>query len=315
MTTLAFRSLVWSFETEPYYRVTNQDPLNKDESKPLTLESVAKDALDLTFNLRGLGWSWSERLFVPEETRPTESRTKFLLATLRLLLTTVLAFDIPHYTIQCFGPTTFGTARGGTIFDPALPPLHRYLFSSFISLLAGITVICGIQIGYYMCTIVGVGLLQNDPSDWPPAFDKPWVSTSLNEFWTRRWHQSFRDIFVGAGSKPLHYFFGKPGIVAGAFLVSGILHVFGLWGMGRGTEFWSVAGYFLLMGVGLVLEHVYRAVSGKRVGGYPGQIWTLLWVIGWGNLLVDAWFRKGLGGSAFFPDRLRPAELLLKAIR
>lgn len=70
----------------------------------------------------------------------------------------------------------------------------------------------------------------------------------------------------------------------GAFLISGLLHVAGLWGMGRGTEFWSVAEYFLMMGVGIILEGFYRNVTGVRVGGLPATLWTLVWVVVWGNL-------------------------------
>ncbi|EAU85562.1 hypothetical protein CC1G_06275 [Coprinopsis cinerea okayama7 len=312
MTTLALRAVVWSFEFKPYYRLTKS---GKPKKQPLPFPEILSDAFDLMFNLRGLRWNWSEGLFIPKETRPTHSRLQFCWATFKSMVTTMVVFDAMHYAVQQLGPDTFATAEGGSIYDPSLPLVHRYLLSTLVTFLAGFAVVAGIQYGYLAITLVGVGILQNDPESWPPAFDKPWVATSLNEFWAKRWHQSFRDIFVGVGSKPLHYFLGKPGIVLGAFLVSGVLHVFGLWGMGRGTEFWTVAGYFLLMGLGIVLEHIYKNITGKRVQGLVGWIWTLAWVVGWGNLLVDAWFRKGLGGSAFFgAEEFRPVTIMRKVV-
>jgi len=89
----------------------------------------------------------------------------------------------------------------------------------------------------------------------------------------------------------------------------------GLWGMGRGTDFLRVAGFFLMMGVGTVLEFAFKSVTGKRVGGFFGWMWSMLWILGWGNMLVDAWLVRGLAGSRFMPDKWRPAVNLLSAVR
>jgi hypothetical protein len=43
----------------------------------------------------------------------------------------------------------------------------------------------------------------------------------------------------------------------GAFAVSD----FGIWGLGQGTVFRSVGGFFLLMGVSTALEHGFREVT------------------------------------------------------
>jgi len=221
--------------------------------------------------------------------------------------------DFLHYSVQWFSPSTIGSTVGGSIFDPAMPPLQRYLRSTFITFLSGLTVCCGIQIAYYMTTLCGVLLFHNEPSQWPPIFDSPWFATSLSDFWARRWHQAFRDLFVSCGSKPLARIFGQLGTVMGAFLISGLFHVAGLWGMGRGTEFWTIAGYFLVMGVGIILERLWKKATGHRVGGVIGNVWVLAWVIGWGNMLVDAWARKGLVGSVFFTQDTRPMNHIASA--
>jgi hypothetical protein len=95
----------------------------------------------------------------------------------------------------------------------------------------------------------------------------------------------------------------------GSFLVSALLHDLGMWGLGRGTEFKSVGGFFLVNGLGIVLERAYTKLTGERL---EGHIWTLLWVVVTGQFLVDAWVRRGLVGSWFMPESLRPGKALLE---
>ncbi|KAF5326086.1 hypothetical protein D9611_000117 [Ephemerocybe angulata] len=306
ISTLAIRAVIWTFQLEPFYKTPDPDAPRPPKQSPFTVDQVACDAFDLCCNLRGIGWNWSKGLRIAKETRPTHSRIAFALSTFQSFVATLLLFDVLHYTVQSFSWSTLGSAAGGTIFDPQLSPIPRYLRSTLITYLAGLTICCGIQLGFYMASFTGVVLFRNDPASWPPIFNAPWLATSLAEFWAQRWHQVFRDLFVSCGSKPLAAVFGRMGTVLGAFLISGLLHVAGLWGMGRGTEFWTVAGYFLMMGVGIVLERVWRNATGHKVGGALGWVWTMLWVVCWGNFMVDAWARKGLIGSVFFPDESRP---------
>jgi len=127
----------------------------------------------------------------------------------------------------------------------------------------------------------------------------------LTELWARRWHQLFRDIFISHGSKPMSLLFGRAGSVLGAFAVSGCFHAVGLWGMGRGTDFIRVGGFFVMNGVGIILEHLWRKLVGQRVGGRIGTIWVYFWVIGWGHMLAEAWLMRGLIGSSFLPQSMR----------
>jgi len=100
----------------------------------------------------------------------------------------------------------------------------------------------------------------------------------------------------------------------GAFAVSGVLHDLGMWGLGRGTEFSTVGGFFLFMGVGAALERGFKQVTGRRVGGIWGWAWTMVWTIGWGTLMLDAWARRGMIAADFFPDGLRPGKSLVDAL-
>lgn len=96
----------------------------------------------------------------------------------------------------------------------------------------------------------------------------------------------------------------------GAFFWSAVLHDFGMWGLGRGTEFRSVGGFFLMMGVGVILEALFKKLTGLRVRGWAGWAWTMCWLAGWANLLIDAWARRGLIGSKFIPVGYMPSELI-----
>lgn len=71
---------------------------------------------------------------------------------------------------------------------------------------------------------------------WPRLSFRPIYSTSLSDFWGKRWHALFRRIFVAVGARPLSGLperlmgikFGKQGKMAlgllGAFMTSGVLH-------------------------------------------------------------------------------------------
>ncbi|CAG8609705.1 28922_t:CDS:2, partial [Dentiscutata erythropus] len=84
---------------------------------------------------------------------------------------------------------------------------------------------------------------EYDRNEWHFLFNNPLISTSLTEFWSIRWHQAFREIFVSFAYKPLRRLtinkirplFGKDyqkiGIIIeklipimGVFFISGIMH-------------------------------------------------------------------------------------------
>ncbi|TFK40027.1 membrane bound O-acyl transferase family-domain-containing protein [Crucibulum laeve] len=312
MSVLAARVIIWTFQLQPYRRLESPNSPSEKAQDTSTLSPgrILIDALDLSWNLRGHGWNWSNGLQIPPEKRPTSSISVFALATASSAIQHILIFDILHYSVQWFSPSSIGSPRGGTIFEESMAPIQRYSRSTLITFLSGLVIYCAIQLAYDLLTLIAMFVFRQQPSQWPPLFDTPWLASSLTEFWAKRWHQLFRDCFISLGGKPLSLLLGRIGGVLGAFLISGILHDFGLWGMGKGTEFQSMGGYFILMGVGIILEHTWRRIAGVRVGGILGWIWTIMWVVGWGNILVDAWSRRGLVGSVFFPDSIRPTNYI-----
>jgi hypothetical protein len=321
------RSTAWTLVREPYARLPihgpNSNLMNGDhgnhnptpKSSPrVSVPSAMWNAWDLLVNLRGIGWNWAQGSHIPKASSQVESRLVFFVLSLGRLILYTIAFDTTSKCVSWFGPDTIGSPNGGTIFDSSLPPFTRYLRSSVITTLSGVTSYLTVEAVYQLHAVEFMVLFRQYPSQWPPLFDAPWFSTSLSSFWGRKWHQIFRESFVAVGSKPLEVFFGRAGVVMGAFAVSGALHDVGMRGMGRGGDSLQVMGFFLMHGVGVMMEGVWKRVTGRRVGGLVGWLWVFTWFVIWGNLMVDAWARRGLLGCELIPRSYRPTTMLLNLL-
>ncbi|OMO83624.1 putative long-chain-alcohol O-fatty-acyltransferase 5 protein [Corchorus capsularis] len=102
--------------------------------------------------------------------------------------------------------------------------------------------------------------------------DEPYLATSLQDFWGRRWNlvvtnilrqtiykpvRSFSDSVLGPKWAPL------PAVMA-AFVVSGLMHELLFYYVTRVSPSWEVTWYFVLHGVCVVVEFgLKRVFSGK----------------------------------------------------
>ncbi|CAO2835792.1 unnamed protein product [Amaranthus hypochondriacus] len=135
-----------------------------------------------------------------------------------------------------------------------------------------------------------------------PPSDEPYLSTSLQDFWGKRWNRMISDTLrhtvylpvkstavklVGSRWAPL------PGVMA-SFVVSGLMHELIYYNMTRVTPTWEVTWFFVLHGVCVVLEMVVKRSLGQK--------WRLHWAIS-GPLTVG--FVMGTGFWLFFPQLLR----------
>ncbi|KAG9104010.1 hypothetical protein FRC06_006274, partial [Ceratobasidium sp. 370] len=196
--------------------------------------------------------------------------------------------------------------------------------------------------------------------EWPPLFDHPSRATSLRDFWTNRWQGSTRRCFAFSGGKPGRVVGGyvgriigklaglfstcggqesqmrsvgsRVGYVMGTFLMSGLAHDFGTWGMGQGMDLPRVTGYFLLQGVGVVLEDALgldwasqqrdKSSTNEKSGVdvqqpvpsashyYFMKLWVSLWVALPATMMIEAWIKRGF---AFVSGSYSPSGALFNA--
>ncbi|KAI0267677.1 hypothetical protein BC834DRAFT_822135 [Gloeopeniophorella convolvens] len=308
MFVMSLRSIEWAFAPKPFRRYEPSSNAAKPVERPLTLPNILLDAFDLQCNQRGVRWSWSHKPFPPDENPPPS-----LLTILYKIIVKLVVFDISHYLIQYNRPSLDDIA-GGTLFDPTLDPIPRFALALFFTLCGGVVVYTTVDAMYLISMLVGRVLLRQPASQWPRLANRPWLATSITEFWSFRWHQSFRHTFTVFGARPGGALFGRPGALFGAFAVSAVMHDVGMWGLGHGTEFRTAGGFFVFMGVGAALEGAFARATGRRVRGVWGWAWTMLWTLGWGTLMFDAWARRGMIASDFYPQSLRPGKALVDSI-
>ena len=297
------RTLEWTFVKEPlkrHYHPANSTP------------SIVMDALDLTANLRGIGWNWSKSIYVPPETRPTSSRTVFCVYMFVSILIRAFICGALHVAVRAFSPETFIVLSGGTIFDASLPPLIRYVRSSIISVVAALGMFSNMQLGYDVFTMIGVAVFRQESAQWPPVFQAPWLVTSLRDFWGRRWHQFFKHTYVILGGRPLSFIFGRAGYIFGAFLASGIFHNVVVIMLNDNVEMWCMFFSFGMMATGIILEDVFTSLTGHKVGGWKGWLWTMAWLLMWGSLMMDGFARAGMFAGSNALDGASPARAVVE---
>ncbi|KAI0291690.1 hypothetical protein BC826DRAFT_1105826 [Russula brevipes] len=309
MVIIPLRSFEWAFVKKPFKRY-ELPKLHQDTpiERPLSVSNVLIDALDLLSNQRGVGWSWSSNPF-PRESSPPPS----IASALAKVLFELTVFDASQCIIHYVCPSV-NNPRGGSIFDPNRDLVHRISLAAFSAICAGVGSYAFIDSTYHVGAVVGRIVFRHPASLWPRIFNKPWMSTSIHEFWSVRWHQLLRHLFITFGARPGGMLFGKPGALIGAFAVSAFIHHVCLWGLGNGSEFVTAGGFFLLMGVGAVLEGAFKKVTGLRVRGWIGWLWTMAWTTMWGMFMIDGWARHGMFANDFFPNRLRLGKMAVDGL-
>ena len=283
---MALRCIDWALARKPLRRY---EPFAEGQDtpveRPLTIPNVLLDAFDLTCNPRGIRWSWGPK----PRTLPPPPSLAVLVFKVLLKLT---VYDIAISVMRRARPSLSNPA-GETFFDPHLDPLPRAALAAFLTFFCGITAYTSIEVVHGIAALASRVLLRQHAADWPAIFARPWMATSLADFWSFRWHQYLRRIVIVFGARPAGALLGQPGALLGAFGVSGLLHYIGMWGLGSGMEISSFA-FFFFMGVGVVLEQLWQYTTGMRVQGFWGWAWTMSWTLLWGTFMLDGFARHGL---------------------
>lgn len=192
------RVIIWTLQKTPYKRIGHPN------SSPL---QTFYNCMDLTWNLRGIGWDWAARFKFPPEKRPLDPsrRNTFLFQTLVSAVLHIYLGDFLQFSAESFDPVHFAPPEGGTIFDTSLSlPLRLFrawTITAIVSMMIYASTMATNDIAAIFCILV----LRQKPEQWPPMFDAPWLATSLADLWGKKWHSLFRQTFVEIGAKPLAY--------------------------------------------------------------------------------------------------------------
>lgn len=126
-----------------------------------------------------------------------------------------------------------------------------------------------------------------------PLMNRPLASTSLSEFWGRRWNTAFRDLTYRFLFRPSASWFGpRWGILAG-FLFSGAVHDLVISVPARGG-YGGPTVFFAIQGAAMVVE---RSGFGCRTGlgsGWPGRLFAIVVLIAPAGLLFHRPFVVGI---------------------
>jgi alginate O-acetyltransferase complex protein AlgI len=115
--------------------------------------------------------------------------------------------------------------------------------------------------------------------DCRPLFQAPLRSTSLAEFWGRRWNLAFSEMTARVVYRPLVGRVGEGGATLGAFVFSGLLHELAI-SLPVHAGYGLPMLYFTLHGL-LVLVEGRLARAGMPVDrpAWRGRLWTLAWLV------------------------------------
>jgi alginate O-acetyltransferase complex protein AlgI len=122
-----------------------------------------------------------------------------------------------------------------------------------------------------------------------PIMSAPLRSTSLGEFWGKRWNLGFRQLAHELIFRPLHRRLGPD--VAGffVFVVSGLIHDLVI-SLPAGGGYGLPTAYFVLQGTGIRIEH---SNFGRQLGlgrGWRGWLFMAVFVAGPVFWLFHPWF-------------------------
>jgi len=135
-----------------------------------------------------------------------------------------------------------------------------------------------------------VGLLwQRFGVNAKPIMSAPLRSTSLGEFWGKRWNLGFRQLAHELIFRPLHRTLGAATAGFLVFVASGLIHDLVI-SLPARAGYGLPTAYFVLQGAGMTFEH---SEFGKRLGlghGVRGWFFMALLVAGPAFGLFHPWF-------------------------
>lgn len=255
--------------------------------------------LDLLVNVRASGWEHGIKDGVPALPVPTYTRRQrrdWILKALAPIPLYFVLYDVVFCLIEDPRFNIHADSRvGGSIWDSSKGSFGKagpYL----VCVAFGSSFVCIQYMMHAILACIFVGLLDDLPSRWdPPIVSLPWLSTSVTEFWSQRWHQILRVTFMTVGFWPIRDALRPVAgrrianmmAICGTFLVSGLLHELGRAAMTPGFGLTNVTLFFTSQPVAIFGEQLFEYCTRRRVRGFWGWLWTASWILGTAPLLLE----------------------------
>jgi len=144
-------------------------------------------------------------------------------------------------------------------------------FAATVPLLIGLSLLLHFGIGTFLA-----GAWRQCGVPVSAVFQAPLRSTSLAEFWSRRWNLGFSEMTAMLIYRPLSARVGRSAALIAGFVWSGLLHEMAISVPVR-AGFGLPSLYFLLHG-GLVWVERRLSKAGHPLSAGWGRAWSLLWV-------------------------------------
>ena len=284
---------------------------------PTTFPARVCWSIDLLLSMRGTSWfkdtHWDfcpRSLFAPEHQK---SRLTFIREGVVRFLGLILIIDICDI---------INRTRTWAVYNDypiTSLPWHQQIMYA-ISVCVGTAL--SIDKPYTLVSVIFV-TLGSDPASWPPQFNHPFTAISLSDFWTTRWHASFRRVsfVVSAAIVDLSHRLvahrRARALAKGICIFSitclmhlGLMHRVNPPELPTARPFWdrSTVLFFLAQPLGMFLEAVLVRPAVVRTFRSPSvrQNVTRAWAWGWlvytGRWWSDVWVKNGCWG---------PTEVLL----
>ncbi|KAG0142499.1 hypothetical protein CROQUDRAFT_673509 [Cronartium quercuum f. sp. fusiforme G11] len=269
---------------DSHNKVTPKNPVRN----PPSLGELVKFVTALLLSPRGLQCTWSP----PEHVVPLGKQMSILefvgktvmhAFAMHALFLSVCAFAVP----SCQNPRGaygFLTEEVGLPASNFLEVVAPYVLTlvfggaaySGFSLLADLFNLAEVGVYWLARKVLPEDFKPQrfNPVWYPSLFSEPWKRDNLTDFWSKGWHAAFRHDFVFCGALPIHKLLrpfgpmaGKIGGLAGAMLCSAAMHEISLVAVTKVDWKFSTTKMFLGQGLGIVLETVFKRLTGRKVRG------------------------------------------------
>ncbi|KAF9590587.1 hypothetical protein IFM89_035905 [Coptis chinensis] len=177
---------------------------------------------------------------------------------------------------------------------------HKQHFNEYVMLpYYGCFMYVGLELGLATFATMARTLLG---LELEPQFNEPYLSTSLQDFWGRRWNLMVTNILRPTVYLPIRFIstqiLGRkwaqlPAVLI-TFVASGLMHEIMFYYIARASPTWEVTLFFVVHGILVVLEIVTKKLFKDKLGLHP----IVSWVFTFGILMVTSYW-------LFFPQLQR----------